>query len=149
MGYDYPECFISYNNSGGNDTLSDNGDDDVTICFQCLFDELLHHCELRGRSAYYAQQNITKYEVCWMCKEEKRLLYRNIPIHKYYRNAYGISKPEEEVSSEKHHKYSCLECFEKKGFTLFEEDDTLSYAIDEQNCEFCERNGVACLMILD
>jgi hypothetical protein len=151
MGYDYPECFIGYNRGGYNNILSNYGDDDVTICLECLFDKLLYDCELKGRSRHYALQNITKYETCWMCKKVKRLLYENIPISKCYREEYDISIPDEDREESywdesNNYKYSCLNCFENKGLILFD-DDLESYATDERNCNFCDKTSVACLIV--
>ena len=146
MGYDYPECFVSYNNCGVNDSLNEDGNDDVTICWECLFDEILNDCELRGRSRYYAQQNIVKYDKCWMCKKMKKLLYQNIPIDKCYREEYGISEPEEfNTDSKKKFKYCCLKCFEKDNLILVDENDYVE--TQKNDCEFCNRTKVVCLCV--
>ena len=148
MGYDYPECFITYNIAGFNHPLSKDGDDDVTICLECLFDKILRNCNLRGRSAYYAQENITSYEKCWMCKKKKKFLYDNLPISEFYREQYEISEPEEytqDDNSSEIIKYCCLNCYENGDVTLYDE---IQYCdIVEENCKFCDRIRVACVIV--
>lgn len=151
MGYDYPECFIGYNIGGYNDCLSDYGDDDVTICFECLFDEILNFdCTLRGRSAYYAIKNILRHAKCWMCKKQKKLLYENIPISKCYRDEYGITNPDEneQNSSEFTYKYSCMKCFENKDLRLVNEYEPEYIETKQNDCDLCERKLVACVSVL-
>ena len=131
------------NLGGYNKSLDYNGSDDVIICWECLFDELLYDCELRGRSHYYAQQNITKYEVCWMCKKEKRLLYKNIPISKDYREEHVITRPEEEI--EKNNNYSCMKCFENSNLILYDELEDVECEIND--CSYCSRSNMVCVLV--
>ena len=154
MIYDHPHCLISYN-LYRNKPICPNTIDAI-ICFECLYHDILHKHKLRGRSAFYAGENITLNKKCYKCKKVKKLLYENIPVSKFYQEKFDISEPEYTQvhlfdqwrdDNERVYKHCCLQCYEKTPISLFYRDlaDIKPYCAD---CEICDSKNTGCIRVV-